>query len=395
MPHMPSIAPVSRDLRLFGIDLRVCWAAILRPWQGFCEWPVVAWMTPVPCVLVVRAGAPDAYWRGARAQVDQKPVTPPDTVAVALPDAIVLRRELVLPAAASSELLPALALQVQGLNPFQPADLAWGWRRSYGADGTVRADIALASRRQVQAHLEILRPRTGDGPSPEVWVCPDAGAPIVLPGFGEARRERAERRLRRMCGVLLALALLLAALIALTPSLQLWFSAADASRQHAELVRQARPVLAQRESLVQANEALANLSNILQRRIDPLRVLDLLTRELPDGTALQSLRIHSETVTISGVTNDAASLMQRLGQMPGLRDVRAPAPATRQAGATFETFTISFHLDPATLAVGGADVRPAPSRTDSTGAPDVALRPVPPAPSAAASAAQSDRSAVR
>ena len=383
VPSVPSMPPASRDLRLFGLDLRACWATIARPWQGVSEWPLVARLAPAQSVQVVRAGAPDAYWRGARAQLAQPPAAAADTVAVALPDAIVLRRELVLPAAASSELVPALALQVQGLNPFEPADLAWGWRRSFGADGTVRADIALASRRQVMAHLETLRASTGQGAGPEVWVCPDAGAPIVLPGFGEGRRERAEQRLRRLCGVLLALALLLAALIALTPSLQLWLRAADASRQHAELARQARPVLAQRESLVQANEAMGKLSSILQQRIDPLRVLEVLTRELPDGSALQSLRMQGDTVTISGVANDAASLMQRLGQMPGLRDVRAPAPATRHAGAAFETFTIAFQLDPGKFAAGGADVRAAQGQPDNSDGSNAAVGSVPPSPAAA------------
>ncbi len=393
MPNVPSVPPVSRDLRAFGIDLRAWWGAILRPWQGVSEWPVVARLAPARSVQVVRAGALDAHWRGARAQVAHPPATAPDTVAVALPDAMVLHREVVLPAAASSELVSALALLVQGLNPFEPADLAWGWRRRFGADGTVRADIALASRKQVAAHLESLRARTGQGALPEVWVCPDAGPPIVLPGFGEGRRERAEQRLRRLFGALLALALLLAALIALTPSLQLWFRAADASRQHSELARQARPVLAQRESLVQANEALGNLSKVLQQRIDPLRVLEVLTRALPDGSALQNFRLQGETVTISGVTHDAASLMQRLGQMPGLRDVRAPAPATRQAGAAFESFTIAFQLDPGKFAVGGADVRPAQRQPDRSDGSDGAPGPLTPAPAAAS--APSDRRAVQ
>jgi general secretion pathway protein L len=350
----PTPVPIAtRGPRAFGLDLGAWRAALARPWRGASDWPVAAWLAPVRPVRVVRADAPDAHWHGARAQRARPPATASDMVAVALPDALVLRREVVLPASAASEVASALAWQAQALNPFAPADLAWGWRRRPGAEDTVRADIVLASRKQVAAHLESLGARIGQGASPEAWVCPDGGAPVVLPGFGDGRRAAAERRARRLCGGLLALALLLAALLALTPSLQLRLRAADAARRHAELAGQARPVLARREALMQANEAMGRLSAILQERINPLRVLEVLTRELPDGTALQGFRMQGDTVTISGVTDDAASLMRRLGQQPGLREVRAPAPAMRQAGAAFETFTIAFRVDPGKFSAGG------------------------------------------
>lgn len=349
---------LSRDLRVFGLDLAALWAALRRPWQGMAGWPIVAVLAPDQPVRVVRADAQDAFWQGARGQT-AAPAAPtstaPQTVAVALPQAIVLQRSVVLPRAASAQAEQALAWQVQGWNPFHAQDLVWGWRRRTAADGAIEADIALASRKQVAGHLESLRVRLQGAAAPEVWVCPDDGPPIVLPGYGEGRREMAARRHWRLCCAWLALAVLLVTMLALTPSLQLRLRQAQATRSHGELAVQARPVLAQREALVHARDAVAAAAKLLHHRIDPLRVLELLTRELPDGTAVQSLRLQGDVVTISGSTGDAASLMQRLGQQPGLRNVRAPAAATRQPGAAFETFTVSLQLDPEKFAVQSSD----------------------------------------
>ena len=38
--------------------------------------------------------------------------------------------------------------------------------------------------------------------------------------------------------------------------------------------------------------------------------------------------------------------MRTLAQIPGVHDVKAPAPATRQPGSDKESFSISFELDP-------------------------------------------------
>jgi general secretion pathway protein L len=59
------------------------------------------------------------------------------------------------------------------------------------------------------------------------------------------------------------------------------------------------------------------------------------------------LQIQGHKVSITGQTANASALMKKLGGQPGLRDVRAPAPATKPLGATRESFTIEFTMDPA------------------------------------------------
>lgn len=274
----------------------------------------------------------------------------------------------------AADAVQALSLQVRSFSPFADTDLSWGWRSAPMPDGRLQVDVALASRRQVAQHLEAQASRLGGAGLPEVWVCPDDGESIVLAGYGEAQRGREAVRQRRIgYGLLACMALLLVA-IALTPTAQLWLRAGAAQRSHQELALRAAPALVQREALLAATTPLNALGEILEPRADPLRLLALLTRVLPDDTALQSLKLQGRAVTISGQTGDAARLMQLLGEQDGLRDVRAPTPATRMAGAGKESFTIAFVLDAKAFGFGvGA------SASDATEAPQQAASAAPPA----------------
>jgi general secretion pathway protein L len=115
------------------------------------------------------------------------------------------------------------------------------------------------------------------------------------------------------------------------------------------LGQKATPVIAQRESLVRMSEQLTNLALLSRKSAPPLQTLKLITEALPDDTSLLSLQLQGQKVSISGQTGNAAALMKQLGSTPGLRDVKAPTPATKPLGAPRESFTIEFTLDPAQL----------------------------------------------
>jgi general secretion pathway protein L len=76
-------------------------------------------------------------------------------------------------------------------------------------------------------------------------------------------------------------------------------------------------------------------------------VLQLITEALGDDTSLLSVQVQGHKVSLTGQTANASTLMKKLDNLPGLRDVRAPAPATKPLGATRESFTIEFSMDPA------------------------------------------------
>jgi general secretion pathway protein L len=196
-------------------------------------------------------------------------------------------------------------------------------------------------------------------PIPEIWIATAPQRYAVLPGFGVPRRIHVTQRKRIFSYALLASMLLLLAGMAVTPSLQLRMRALQAIAAYDSAAQRMTSVVQEREKLVQASGKLQTLSEILNERVEPLRVIDMLTTVLPDDTAVQTLQFAGIKVTLSGHTSDTATLMQKLGQQPGIRNVRAPSAATRLNGATKENFSIEFELDPAVYGIAGVVARKA------------------------------------
>lgn len=389
------MASIQNDLRLFGLDLRHLGQDLRRAWQGLQQSPLLSWLTPEPTVRLLHSDGRASLWQmGATPSVLSGAATGLAVrfTAVELPQSLFLQREIGLPALADDQVRAAVALEVQSASPFAAADLAWGYRSTEAGNGQLRVVAVMASRPQVAAHLQSLpsssvplQPQAGghavpeSSEAPEVWAFADAVRhPVVLAGYGEPRRLRYTAIRRNAGHGLLALALVLLAAIALTPTAQLRMRAIEALRLHAELVERTAPLVDKRDALMQSVEQLKGLSHELAGRIDPLRVVETLTQVLPDDTSVQFLKLQGAKVTISGVTANASSLMQLLGAQPGFRDVRAPSAATRAPGAQRESFVIEFTLDPASFSVVTIVSEPSPAA--SAPAPTASqAAPVPPA----------------
>lgn len=363
-------------LKLFGLDLRSLWRELWLPWRRAFEWPVLAWLTPEQVVRLAHDNGEQSFWRlgtGARKLAAREAGT---ARAIELPEDMVLRRTLHLPAVAASDIDSAVALEMQRLSPFPAGDLVWGHRTSPPQAGVLRVQAAQASRRQVEALLRERGSSEVDASSPEAWVLAEGGQPIVLRGFGEAARLRRMAAWRRASVCLLALAAMLLMAIAITPTLQLRQRALEAVEASATLHRRAEPTMRQREELVRVADQLKGLRELTADRVDPLVVLDLLTQALPDDTVLQNLQVQGGKVLMSGQTGNSASLMQLLSSRPGLKDVNAPSPATRPLGAPKESFVIEFQLETRTADTAAASPASAPASAASA--------PVAPASSASA-----------
>lgn len=356
---------ITSDARFLGLDLRALWSEARLVWASAHERAPLSWLTPVVPVRLLQADGGESLWRGGVKQgaaIAQSAKTP--VVAIELPENLVLHLSWSPPAVSAGDLLGAIALHAQSASPFPESDLVWGHRTRPGAGGsTLVTDIALASRRQIVQHLQAQASRLAGASAPEVWVSLPSGVPIVMRGFGESGRQAQAARGRLVRYAFLATACVLLAAIAITPTLQLRFRALDAYAAHEALSRKTAPLVMQREALMKTAEGLGALAELQAARIEPLRILDRLTRALPDDTALQNLVLKDHKVTITGLTANASSLMQTLSEQEGLRDVRAPSPATRSGGESKENFTIEFTVDPRSYGV--APIAPAPGATAS------------------------------
>lgn len=382
---MPSI---SSEARFFGLDLRALWRDVQRPWLGASRWPVLRWLTPAVPVRVLLADGADMLWLGTEQPKPGASASAARFLALQLPEDLVLRRRLRLPVMGEAQVAQAAALEVRGSSPFPLTDETWGYSTTVtGGDCTV--SIVLASRKQVHSWLQRQAERIPPGTQPEVWVLQDGDSPVVLQGFGEARRAAFAQRWRRLSYVALGVLAFLAVAIAVTPTVQLRMRAVDAAAAYQAVTQRAAPAVREREALMQSLDKLSALSELLSERYEPLLVLQRLTQVLPDDTALQSFKMQGAAVNITGLTTNASTLVQLLGAQPGLRDVNAPTAATRLPGATKETFAIVFTLDPKVFGVAPAAIPSSPGASEAGGPNGAATLAVPDAGSAVASAAPS------
>ena len=382
---------ISSDARFLGVDFSALWREVRQPWQGMRQWPLLRWLTPAVPVLLLQADGSQSLWHGDVLQPNPAGSPKARFTALELPEDSVLRRTLSMPVMTEADIATAVALEARTMSPFAAQDLIWGYRTYPPQRGVVQIVVVLVSRKQATQYLAAQAARLQGVVNPEVWVRTDQLPPVVLGGYGESLRESYATRRRRMgYGLLLSVFALLAAM-AITPTAQLRLRAIEAVQSYDAIAQRTAPLVRQRETLLQSAEQLGALSEMLAGRIEPLRILDKLTQVLPDDTSLQSFKLQGAKVTIVGATANASTLMQLLGNQPGLHDVRAPAAATRTAGASKETFAIEFSLDPQLFGVVGAAVPAAiapPSESTKAASPSTDAASKAPPAAAPAPAAQ-------
>ena len=360
-----------------GRFLGVPWMWLARycvdGWSLLRDGPLLLWLaSPLAGILHNGQGKPINWTAGCG---DPRPLTGKAPLraqfqALALPEELYLSRVLALPAMAPTDREMAIALQVQASSPFHHDDLVWG----YASAPHLPADegemhgvhIVLASRQQIQSYVQGLSLPPEAGPF-ELWAFAGEGdQPVVFRGFGEFVRQRGVARVRRVHLSLLVLALVLVGAVAASPLVRLRMVAIDAIRQSDELAGRTRSLVQQREALTQTSQRLEVVRRLGQEHLAPLEVMSMLTRALPDDTSLISVRIEGHKIALAGQTVDAAAVMQLLSNQPGIRDVRAPSPATRPLGAPKESFTIEFLWGPAPPAETPAQGAAGPDRVGPT-----------------------------
>lgn len=348
------MSAISEQARFLGVNWRSLWRELRKPWLQAHRWPLVVALTPAAFVRLMQVDGRASVWTvDANGEMrEQAAEGRARFFAIELPEEMLLRRNIAVPALGDDEIKQAIAIDVRSNNPFPPDDLRWAYKTvgSSAVRGR-RVEAVLASHRQISALLARSAERTPpQGATPEVWARVDAHQYVVLNGYGEHKRARFGARGRRIAYALVATVAMLVGAIAITPTLQLRSRAIEAVNAYTAAFQRAAPLMREREALVRSADQIQTLNKIVQERADPVEVLDMLTRVLTDDTSLRSLQIQGLKVNIEGQTGNAAELMQLLGRQPGFRDVVAPTAATRPFGAAKDNFKIEFMLEPKKMA---------------------------------------------
>jgi Tfp pilus assembly protein PilN len=169
------------------------------------------------------------------------------------------------------------------------------------------------------------------------------GAINLLPA---EKRWHPTRRAPRLLYALGSLAILLT----IAAGAHRWVEEAFYARALNQQIRQwevrageVRQQMKERENLVGSADV---LEGVRQQTWRQLRVLEELTKVLPDGTWLQEVDVDKDSVIIYGYSDHAADLAQPLENSPYFSQVEFTSPVTRDA-KNKETFRIRMRLEQA------------------------------------------------
>lgn len=335
-PPIPLRSPDSANARfaawLAGVNAR---AASMR-----------AWVSPGEAVTLLHPDGSQSVWRDGVRLTGDPAAKAPKFVAIELPEDLVLRRSLVLPRMTQEHSEEAVLLEVRSNSPFAAEDLAWGALVRELEGGQQHVSLALASRRHVAQFMQDRWPElAASDQQPEAWALSEQGLPVVIRGYGEVHRLNDASAERRWNWALAGVALALATLVAMTPTIQLRARALEAGEAFETVLRRVAPQVRKRDELAALNDKVRSLDQIVAERVDPAAVMEYLTQVFPDDTYLYSLDIQKAKITASGHTVDASALLQKLSSDPRLKNVRSPVPVTRLPGATKEAFVIEFSME--------------------------------------------------
>lgn len=162
---------------------------------------------------------------------------------------------------------------------------------------------------------------------------------------------RAEIRRRRLRDLLLAgLAAVVGLIFALTSvSARKDRAARDIEARIQALSAPAAQALAVQNRLETLNRQAGAIARIQAQRADPLAVLLALSKRLPQGAYLRSMRIAAGDWQIEGYATQAAQLIQVLGAAPEFRNVHFLSATNRVQveDRSYETFSLAFRFVPA------------------------------------------------
>ncbi|WP_197484390.1 PilN domain-containing protein [Tepidimonas fonticaldi] len=272
-------------------------------------------------------------------------------------DDLLLRRTWWQPGTDDDAHRAAVALRGRLESPFPPDDTLFLWA-DQPADGGRQVHALWASRRLLQQR----HPQHWQtGSRRLLWVelppATDRWVPLPTPAQRAMHRWRNTRAALNAAAWLLALAAVAA--LAVTPSWQLRQRAIDAQAQWAQLQQQAAPALASRQQLTVAMEHIDAFDRTTAALRDPVALLDWITAQLPDDTHVSDLEQEGDTLRLQGLTPNAAALMRRLGDQPGVAAVTASRPATKVTGLGKESYFIEIRFAPVPLAPPAAPGAPA------------------------------------
>ncbi|WP_203323465.1 PilN domain-containing protein [Pseudoxanthomonas beigongshangi] len=276
-----------------------------------------------------------------------------------LPADAVLRRPLVLPAAAADRLRDVVRFEIDRQTPFGADDVCYDASlRQRREDGQLEVDLIVIPRARFDAALAPLGGLASELAGVDVAAL--QGTPLGVNLLAPAERRIRQAPMRGWHLILASLALV-AVVFAAWTILDNRRNAADefetALRTRTE---QARRVAAQRQQLVDLVEGMNALERTRAQRPTAVEVLDELSRRLPDGTHLEKMSIEGDRLVVIGLSQEASSLVAKLQGSPLWRSPALSGALQPDQTRRRDRFTLTAQLV-------GTTAPPTPGTGDQNG----------------------------
>jgi general secretion pathway protein L len=263
-----------------------------------------------------------------------------------------LRRSVVMPAPAgpsgAADLRRALEREIERFTPFRAQEVyfLYALDAQPGDGRNVSVELAVAPRKFIDPVVDRLVALGAERRAARVGI---VGIEAVLPaGGGRETEEIAPRHAAVPRGVALALAcVLLFGFTALAaPAVKLWIARADLAGQAAAAEKEAARL---RRVAGDAERRSAGFAAIVAAKAEApsvVRVLDRLTKLLPDDTFLDQFNVSGREIEIEGTTRASAALVRALESAAQFEKVVYVAPVTRDPLTGAERFHFSIQYAP-------------------------------------------------
>ena len=252
----------------------------------------------------------------------------------------VLQKEIMLPAAAESNLSRVLAFEMDRQTPFRAQDVYFGWkiRERDGDTGQIRLEMFVVPRGEVDKTLHTLQLRNL---SPAGIDIISGGKTMGLNLLPPEQRVRLVNSKVRMNFALAGVAVILLALV-MTQSLYLRaHQVTELEEAIAQVQGEARRVQRIKEQIGDSSEAATFLT--VRRDATPLaiEILADVTRILPDDTFLDRLVIGKASVQLQGKSQNAQQLIERVNESELLDQASFRGSTRLDARSGLEIFEVN------------------------------------------------------
>ncbi len=281
---------------------------------------------------------------GALAELARR--RPDASVRLRLPYGACFVRRVEIPAAGAGDITKMLELDLERAMPFKLKDIYMGHflddaRRR---PGFVTACQVIAPRAVVDKAIAHVQSAGTKVAQIECCAADGLGAlPVdLMPSVQSdaAAPVRSHRLSIALLGIIAALAMFSAylALSRREAALAQLHEQADAARASVQRAR---------VDAVAADDALKQVRSVIrfaEGRVPVAKIINELTRALPDSAWLTELRLHDGAIDISGFAKPAAELVPALERPPFFGDASLTAPVVRDDGRNRERFSLRLRM---------------------------------------------------